>query len=169
MCMITTAIVGGILGAVAQRRQIEAQEEQANFYAQQNAENARLARREAEAIGIMAEQEEQALFRRAAAQKAAARTGYAAQGVVLGTGTSLDYEADVADAYSADSLNLRYDIESRKWQKRVEAVNYSDQSRMFSHQANVLASSKTPSLISGVFSTIGAAGNAAMGYSKFFA
>lgn len=168
MCMITAAIVGGILNTAAQQRQIESQEAQAEYYAQREAENARLARREAEAIGVMAQQEEEQLYRKMKSQQAAARTGYAASGVLLGSGTANDYEADIADAYDLESRNLQYDIASRKWQKQVQATNASDQSAMYRSQADYLNSTKGPSLLSGMFSTIGGAASAAMGYSKLF-
>lgn len=168
MCMITAAIVGGILSTAAQQRQIEAQEAQANFNAQKEAENARLARREAEAIGVMAQQEEAQLYRKMRSQQAAAKTGYAASGVLLGSGVTLDYEADIMDAYDIESRNLQYDIASRKWQKQVQAVNSSDQGAMYRHQADYLSSTKGPSLLSGVFNTIGGAASAATSYAKFF-
>lgn len=166
MCMITAAIVGGILNTIGQQRQLEEQEAQAEFYARQEAENARLARREAEAIGIMAQQEEKQLEMKRRAQLGSARVTYASSGVVLGSGVSADYEADIADAYGLDADNLRYDIESRQWQKRVAAANSADQGAMYQYQADNFAARKTPSLLSGVFSTIGSSVGAATSWLK---
>jgi hypothetical protein len=51
--------------------------------------------------------------------------------------------------------NLQYDIASRQWQKSVEAVNQVDQGAMYRYQADSFRKSKKPTLIGGVFSTLG--------------
>ena len=89
------------------------------------------------------------------ATQAGARTGYASQGVVLGSGVAADYEADIAEVYSLDSANLEYDIASRQWQKRVEGVNLTNQSNMYARQAASLDAARGPTLLGGIFSTIG--------------
>lgn len=151
---ITGALAGGIVSTVGGVQQAEQQKQMAEFQAEQEAENARLARREAEAIKVQGDQEKQQLRQRMLLQRSSARTGFAASGVVLGAGSTLDYEADIADAYDMDSRNLDYDIESRQWQKQVAAANATDQSRMYRRQASAAESSKTTSLLGGVFNTI---------------
>lgn len=151
---VTGALVGGIVSTVGGVQQAEQQKQMAEFQAEQEAENARLARREAEAIKVQGDQEKQQLRQRMLLQRSSARTGFAASGVVLGAGSTLDYEADIADAYDMDSRNLDYDIESRQWQKQVAAANATDQSRMYRRQASAAESSKTTSLLGGVFNTI---------------
>lgn len=152
---VAGALVGGIAGTVGAVQQAEQQRAEAEFYAEQAEENARLSRREAEAIEVMGNQEKLQLRQKMLAQKSSGRAGYAAGGVVLGSGTTLDYEADIADAYDSDARNLEYDIKSRKWQKQVEAANATDQASMYRVKANYAEKSKTTSLISGVFNTIG--------------
>lgn len=159
---ITGAVVGGVLSTVGAVQQAEQQQAQAEFYAEQEAENARLANRRAEAIEVMGNQERRKLRLQMLDQKSAARTGYAASGVVLGSGSTLDYEADIADAYDLDSRNLEYDIESRKWQQKVAAANASSQAAMYRDAAKAAGRSKTVSLIGGIFNTIGSAGSAAL-------
>ena len=152
---IAGALAGGVTSTIGSIQQAEQQKAEANFYAEQAEENARLSRREAEAIEVMGNQEKLQLRQKMLAQKSSGRAGYAAGGVVLGSGTTLDYEADIADAYDSDARNLEYDIESRKWQKQVAAANAADQGAMYRAKANYAEKSKTTSLISGVFNTIG--------------
>jgi hypothetical protein len=152
---ITGAIAGGVMGTVGSVQQAEQQKQMADFQAEQEAENARLARKEAEAIKVQGDQEKQQLRQKMLLQRSSARTGFAASGVVLGAGSTLDYEADIADAYDMDSRNLDYDIRSRQWQVRVGAVNAMDQSRMYRRQADAASSSKATSLLGGVFNTVG--------------
>lgn len=159
---VTGALVGGIMGTVGAVQQAEQQKLMAEFQAEQEAENARLARREAEAIKVMGDQEKHQLRQKMLAQKAAGRTGYAASGVVLGSGTTLDYEADIADVYDSESRNLDYDIKSRQWQKQVAAANATDQAAMYRRQAKAAGQSKTTSLFSGIFNTLGSTASAGM-------
>lgn len=153
---ITAAVTGGVLSTVGAVQQAEQQREMAEFQEQQELENARLANKEAEAIKVMGDQEKAQLRQRMLMQKSSARVGYASGGVVLGAGSALDYEADIADAYDLEARNLEYDIKSRQWQKKVAAANAYDQSRMYARQAAYAERSKTTSILSGAF---GAAGN----------
>lgn len=159
---IAGALAGGIMGTIGAVQSAQEQQAQAEFMQQQEEENARLARREAENIEVMSRQEESQLRQKMLAQQASARTGYASSGVVLGAGSVLDYEADIADAYDLDSRNLEYDIESRKWQKKVEAANAADQAAMYRRQAKAAGQQKTTSLLSGVFTTVGNTASAAL-------
>ena len=88
------------------------------------------------------------------ATRGAGRAAYASSGVVLGSGTVLDYEADIADAYDLDRRNLDYDIKSKSWQKRVEAVNARNQARMYDEQADAFKAQRVPSLLTGMFNTV---------------
>lgn len=159
---VTGALVGGAVSTVGGVQQAEQQRQQADFLARQEEENARLARREAEAIKVMGDQERSKLRLQMLDQQAAGRTGYAAGGVVLGSGTTLDYEADIADAYDLDVRNLEYDIASRRWKKQVEATNASDQARMYRMQAKSASSNKTMSLLGGITNTVSSVASAGM-------
>ena len=159
---ITAVVAGGVMATVGAVQQAEQQKEMAEFQEQQELENARLANKEAEAIKIMGDQEKAQLRQRMLMQRSSARVSYASGGVVLGAGSALDYEADIADAYDLEARNLDYDIKSRQWQKKVAATNAYDQSRMYARQASYAESSKTTSILSGTFNTIGNAASASM-------
>lgn len=151
MCTMT----GGIISAIGAYQNAEDNRQVAKFQAAQEAENARLAQKEAEAIGVMGYQELLQVRQKMQAQKSAGRTGYASSGVVIGSGTALDYEADIADAYDSDIRNLEYDIASRKWQKQVAAANHLEQERVYLLQKENARRSKTTSLLSGLFGAFG--------------
>ena len=148
-------MAGGIISTIGAYQNAEDNRQTAKLQAEQEAENVRLARKEAEAIGIMGYQEELQVRRKMQTQRSAGRTGYASSGVVLGSGTALDYEADIADAYDSDIRNLEYDIASRKWQKQVEAANHSEQESVYLLQKKNAQRSKTTSLLSGIFGSFG--------------
>lgn len=156
------AAVGGIVSTVGAVQQAKTAQAQAQYQADMAKENARIASRQAENIDLQANQERNQLRLRMLAQKGDARTGYASQGVVLGSGSSADYEADIADAYDLDTKNLEYDIANRKWQMKVQAANYENQSAMYSSQADAYGRQAGTSLLSGAFGTIGSTLGAAV-------
>lgn len=147
------AIAGGVMGTVGAIQEAEEQKAMAEFQAEQAAENSRLSFREAEAIGVQGRQEQKELRLQMLSQKSSARAGFAASGVVLGGGSTTDFEADIADAYDSDARNLEYDIASRQWVKRVEGTNHADQAAFYRAQAKAADRSKTTSLLSGIFNT----------------
>lgn len=165
---VALVTVGGVMGTVGAVQQAEQDRQMAEFQADQAAENSRLANREAEAIGLEGRQEQEELRLKMLAQKSSARTGFAASGVVLGSGSTADYEADIADAYDSDSRNLQYDIASRQWVKRVEATNSSDQSAFYKTRAKAASQGKTTSLLSGIFKTAGDAASSTVSGLKTF-
>jgi hypothetical protein len=154
--MAAFALIGGIISTVGAVQQAEEERATAEFYAAQEAENSRLARREAEAIKVMGAQEQAQLRQQSLAHQGRMRTGYASSGLVLASGTVLDYEADIADAYDLDRRNLEYDLESRQWQKKVAAANARSQSNMYATQAAAAERRRTTSLWSGIFTTAAA-------------
>ena len=100
--------------------------------------------------------------------KGTGRAQYAAGNVVLGSGTPNDYEADIADAYDLDMRNLDYDIASRSWQSKVQAVSASNQAALYRTQAKAYGQQKTTSLLSGTLGTLSKVGNSASGVVKLF-
>ena len=150
----TAAIAGGILGTVGAAQQAASQQAAAEYQAGVERENARLAARQAENEGLQGNQELAQLRQKMVATSAAGKTGYASQGVVLGSGTTSDYEADIADAYDLDRRNLEYDIATRKYQLKVEAANRQTQANIYDAQASQYGKTGTMSLLTGSFSTI---------------
>ena len=119
--------------------------------------NAALAGRQAANIGIQADQKRQALLRRMQQQRGTARSQYAAQGVVLGSGTVLDYEADVAEAYDLDLRNLSYDVKNQQWQVKMQGVGFMNQANVLSMQADAYQQQGISSAIGGLMQTAGSA------------
>lgn len=152
------ALAGGVMSTVSGIQNAQMQEEQANYMAAVEEQNRKLALRQAEAIDVQGNQERTSLRNSMLQTKGEARNAYAAGGVVLGSGSSADYEADIADAYDLDSRNLEYDIASRKWKLQVEAANSASQASLYRAQASGYRSSRTTSLLGGL---LGTAGNSA--------
>lgn len=151
----TAALAGGIVSTISGMQQAEQAADAAEYQAALEEQNRRLALRQAEATEIQGNQERNQLRLQMLDAKGAARNAYAASGVVLGSGSSADYEADIADAYDLDSRNLEYDIASRKWQLQVEAANHASQASLYRAQAGGYRQSKTASLLGGIFNTAG--------------
>lgn len=149
------AVTGGVVSTVAGVQEAQNRQAQAEYMAEVEAKNAKLAARQAEQIGMQADNERQELRNKMLLASGQARSSYAAQGVVLGAGSAADYEADIADAYDMDSRNLDYDVAMRQWKLRVEAGNATDQGSLYKAQASAYQSSVGTSLLSGMFGTVG--------------
>lgn len=125
--------------------------------------NSALASRQAVNIDIQADQKRLSLLRRMQQQRGTARAQYAAQGVVLGSGTVLDYEADVAEAYDLDLRNLDYDVKNQQWQIKMQGAGFANQANILSMQADAYQQQGVMSgmggLLSGVGSAMGAYGS----------
>lgn len=150
---IAGAVAGGTLATVSAVQQAEAAQEQAEFQAKIEAENARLAAIEAEDIELQANQDRAQLRLKMLASRSEGRTGFAAGGVVLGSGTAAEYEADIADAYDLDKRNLNYDVAQKRWQAKMQSVSASNQSSLYAAQASGFGQQKVSSIIGGVFKT----------------
>lgn len=168
---IGATIAGGVLGTVSSVQQAEAQKRQAEFLAQQAEENARLSNRRAENIELQANQKRAALLMESQQKRGTARAGFAANGVVLGSGVTADYEADVANAYDLDLKNYNYDVASQAWQAKVQGVNEANSAALYRAQAGMYGQQKTTSLLGGLIGTIGNTAattfNVATGLAKF--
>ncbi len=159
------ALAGGIVSGIAGKQQADQQADMAKYQADLEQANARNTLIQAENYDMQQDNERRKLQLNMLNRKGEARTSYAAGGVVLGSGSSADYEADIMDAYDLDSKNLDYDIANKKWQMQVQAANHQDQANLYRAQAKGYKKSGTVSLISGVFSGLG---NSADGFGKAF-
>lgn len=148
------AVTGGVLSTVSSVQQAQAAQEQAEFQASIERENAKLAAIEAENINLQANQDRQQLRLKMLASKGEARASYAAGGVVLGSGSAADYEADIADAYDLDKRNLNYDVAQKQWQARVQSISASNQSSLYAAKAHGFGQQKATAALSGVFNTV---------------
>ncbi len=165
---VAGSIAGGVVGTVSGVQQASVQKAQAEYMAEVEAENARTAARHAEAVKLQGNQERLSVFNKMMQTKGTGRAQYAAGNVVLGSGTPNDYEADIADAYDLDMRNLNYDIESRAWQSRVQAVSSANQAANYRAQAKEYGRQKTGSLLSGSIGTLFKGADSARGVVKLF-
>ena len=152
---VAATVAGGVIGTVSAVQQAENNKNQAEYQAEVAEANALLARRQAERIDLSADQRRAALLMDFQGNRGAARAGFAANGVVLGAGTGLDYEADLAQTYDLDLKNLNYDVENQKWQAKVEGASLEAQSGLYKMQSKAYGQQKITSGIGGVISTVG--------------
>ena len=168
---VAGAVAGGVVGIVQGAQSAEAQKQQAEYMADVAEQNAKMAYRRAENLELQGNQKRAALLREMQQKKGTGRANYAAGGVVLGGGTTAEYEGDIANAYDLDLRNLNYDIASEAWQSKVQGVSESNQAALYRAQAGAASQQKTMSILGGTIKTIGdTAGtifSMGMGLSKF--
>jgi hypothetical protein len=126
------------------------------------AQNAKLAARRAERLDMEANQKRAALLREYQQTRSTGRAGYAASGVVLGSGVTLDYEADTADIFDLDLRNLEYDVKSQQWEQRVAATNHDNQAALYRAQQKAYESGKSTAIAGGIMKTVGNTASAAL-------
>jgi hypothetical protein len=132
--MIVMAAAGAV-STVASVQQSKTKKKMSEFQEDVARNNAEMANRHANNIERQADQRRMALRRNMLQQQGTARAEYASQGVVLGSGVVLDYEADIANAYDLDLRNLNYDVASQAWQTRVEGTGQMNQSKLYAVEA----------------------------------
>lgn len=91
--------------------------------------NALLARYQGEDAARRGEIEIDAINRMATQAAGAGRSGYAASGIALGSGTPLSWEADVAAAAAQDVELSRYNTELAQWGFSLQRQSYLTQGR----------------------------------------
>lgn len=163
------ALAGGVTGIVSGVQSAQAQADQADYMADIESRNAKMAARQAENIGLQGDQERGQLRNQMLQTRGTGRAEMAAGGVVLGRGSAADYEADIADAYDLDKRNLNYDIAQQQWVQRVDATNSSNQASLYRAQSSGYQRQGRVSLLSGMFGTAANtvnAGVSAYGVSK---
>lgn len=151
------SVAGSLVGTVANMQNNAAQQDLMKYLAAQEEVNGILASRQGEHTDLQANQDRLQLHNKMLQTQGDARASFAARGVVLGSGTPNDYEADIADAYDLDSRNLEYDVAMKKWKYKVEAANRFTQAGIYRGQASAYRSAGTASLLGGMFGTAGSA------------
>ena len=132
---IGATLAGGIASTVGGIQQQQAIAEQAEFQAKAEDENAKIAAQSAEANQLQANQKRLALLNQMRQMQGRVRTDFAGRGVVLGSGTPNDFEADLADSYDMDRRNLEYDVASKSWQYKVNEAGHRQQADLYRAQA----------------------------------
>lgn len=152
----------GVTKTYSAFREITAKREQALYSAEVAEANAQLSARYAERIDLTADQRRRALLMETQQARGSARAGYASGGVVLASGTHLDYEADIAQTYDIDLKSLDYDVANQKWQAQVQAWNDSAQGKLFRMQASEYNRQRNVAVLSGAIDTVGDAAKTGM-------
>ena len=132
---IGATLAGGIASTIGGIQQQQAIAAQAEFQAKVEDENAKIAGQSAEANKLQANQKRLALLNQMKQQQGHINADFAGRGVVLGSGSPNDFQADLADAYDMDRRNLEYDVASRSWQYRVEEAGHRQQADLYRAQA----------------------------------
>ena len=175
MCSVTAAYVAsmivvavaGTVSTVASVQQSKTQKKMAEYQEEVSRNNAEMANRHADNIERQADQRRLALRRNMLQQQGAARAEYASQGVVLGSGVVLDYEADIANAYDLDLRNLNYDVASQAWQTRVEGTGQMNQSKLRAVEAKAYKQQMIYSLLGSQLSTGSAMASQTSSYAQY--
>jgi len=156
-------IAGGVASTVAGVQQAEQNAAIAEYQAKVADDNAKIASQSAEANQLQGNQKRLALMQQMQQMQGHVRTDFAARGVVLGSGTPNDYEADLADSYDMDRRNLEYDIATRSWQYKVQASEQTQQANMYRAQADAYRSNIPGIWAGGLLSTAGNAASSMLG------
>jgi len=152
---IGASVGGGIVSTIGGIQQQKAMAAQAEYQADIEEKNAQMASQSAEANELQANQKRLALFNQMQQMQGHVRTDFAGRGVMLGSGTPTDYEADLADAYDMDKKNLNYDTATRTWQYRVQAAGHQQQADLYRAQAKGARSLIPGTVAGGLLSTAG--------------
>lgn len=164
----TNALASGIIGTVSGVQSANANAAYAEqmgaasqYQAELEAANARRENLLAANVEKQGDQERLQLRLNMLDQLGKGRAAYGAAGVVLGSGSPADFEADVADAYDLDRRNLDYDIANRAYQHRMGAYNSTiqsgllrQQSEQYGDQADNFRTQAATSLVGGIFDTV---------------
>ena len=156
-------IAGGVASTVAGVQQAEQNAKIAEYQAKVADENAKIAAESAEANQLQGNQKRLALLQQMQQMQGRVRTDFAGRGVVLGSGTPNDYEADLAESYDMDKRNLEYDIATKSWQYKVQASEQKQQAGMYRAQADAYRSTIPGTWAGGLLSTAGNAASSMLG------
>lgn len=153
--------VSGVQSANANAAYAEQMGAASQYQAELEAANARRENLLAANVEKQGDQERLQLRLNMLDQLGKGRAAYGAAGVVLGSGSPADFEADVADAYDLDRRNLDYDIANRAYQHRMGAYNSTiqsgllrQQSERYGDQADNFRTQAATSLVGGIFNTV---------------
>lgn len=156
MCTPTALMAGGTLfGAYGQYQQGRAEQAAANYQADIEDRNAKLAMRQAEDATARGAQEELNLRRQTEKLKGSQIASIGASGGDL-SGSAIDLLTDTAYQSELDAANIRYNSQRERWGYEVQASNHRS-------QANIYRASAANAKKAG---TIGALGTVFTGASK---
>lgn len=136
MCSIATAfIASSLFSAYGTYQQGQAAAATQKYQARVAENNAVAARQQKEAVTAKEGMEKDRLRRQYAKERATGRVGYAASGVVLGTGSPLDWELSLSDQEVEDMGMLTYQADLERHALESEARGQTAQAGMYSAAA----------------------------------
>lgn len=148
---LVVSAISATTQAVMQYQQSKASAKEAEFNAEVAENNAEEAAREASHLRQQGEWEKRKLALETLEKMGKAKTGYAASGVALGSGTAATYEADIRDAYTLDLRQLDYDISERVRAADVQRMGYLNQASLYKSNARNMRSAGKTQLYTGIF------------------
>jgi len=132
MCipMIAGLAIGALgvgMQAYAAKRQVEAQNDAAEYNAQLQERNAQIAEVQAKDAVDRGETEKANLQRRVRQLKGTQRTAFAGSGVLVDQGSAYDVLQDTTEQAEMDSLTIMHNANKEAWGHQVQAGNYTGQ------------------------------------------
>jgi len=159
---VAATLAGGIASTIGGIQQQQAVAAQAEFQAKVEDENAKIAAQSAEANKLQANQKRLALLNQMKQMQGHVNADFAGRGVVLGSGSPNDFQADLADSYDMDRRNLEYDVASRSWQYKVQEAGHRQQADLYRAQAKGARALIPGVAAGGMLSTLGNLAQGAM-------
>lgn len=132
MCTVATAfIASSLFSAYGTYRQGQAQAQSAQFNARVAENNAIAAEQQMQTVTEQEGMEKAQLRRRAEEMRATGRVGYATSGVVVGSGSALDWELALTEQEEADIDRIAYnaDLERHALQSEAQSWRTTGQAR----------------------------------------
>jgi hypothetical protein len=122
--MIVSAILSAATAGYSAIAQGNAANAAANAQAAQDEENAKLASQQAANAVDQGQAQKDALRLKMAEMRGQGRTGYAASNVVLGSGSSAEYEGDLADRMQIDLDQIDTNTNLEVWKYKTQQADY---------------------------------------------
>lgn len=157
-------IAGSALGAVSSYQQGKAQAAAANYKAQVERQNQRIALENA-AMERQEGLEEARRQRMATLQEIGKQqVGLAANGVDVGYGTSLDIIEDTAMLGELDALTIEYNSEKRARNYDMQAYNFANEANLATYEARNARTAGNMGAIAGGLKTVGQIASTVVGF-----
>ena len=134
--MIISAIASAAAAGYSAVASGNAQRNAASAAADQEEENAKLASQQAANAVDQGQAQKDALRLKMAEMRASGRTGYAASNVVLGSGSSAEYEGDLADRMQIDLDQIDTNTNLDVWKFKTQQADYLTQASITSSAGN---------------------------------
>ena len=160
MLGVAGAATSGVLGGISSIRQVNAAQEQADYAAKISERNEQMYKDQEQQILDQGAFELRQQKLKQAGVISDAQASAAANGVMLGSGSLVDWEVSANEVFEEDNRQLSYDIQNRAHTARIGAWNarnntnaYNARSDAFSEQKPLLYTAGAINTTSDTFST----------------